>query len=65
MPMQCAAIFKSMKINNFQIHNTVMIRSFRTDRSGQTVQTQIRQLPVLLYKSAVCWDLNYMAMLAR
>ena len=26
------------------VHTTVMILSFRTDRSGQTVQTQIRLL---------------------
>ena len=28
-----------------QTVTTVMILSFRTDRPGQTVQTQIRQLP--------------------
>ena len=34
----------SMKINSGWITHTVMFLSFRTDRSGQTVQTQIRLL---------------------
>ena len=37
-------------VSETYIFNTVMIRSFRTDRSGQTVQTQIR----LLLKGLQC-----------
>ena len=38
--------------------NTVMILSFRTDRSGQTVQTQIRLLGTLLFCKAILFKFS-------
>ena len=38
-----SSIFYCISLIKF-VYNTVMILSFRTDRSGQTVQTQIRLL---------------------
>ena len=45
----------------------VMIQSFRTDRSGQTVQTQIsvHSVDVLLYGKATLFELQLICLDAR